>query len=80
MYKIKKSTRGTKKYMAVFRDGRPPVHFGSSSNLHYKDSTGLGVWSKFDHNDKERRRLFRARFKTPGKKYGARWFSWHYLW
>lgn len=79
-YKFVKSTRKNKKYAVLFTDGRPTVHFGAADMPQYKDSTGLGLWSEYDHGDEERRKSFRARFKSPGPKYSARWFSWHYLW
>lgn len=85
--RFKKSTRKGKKYM-VMVDGKW-VHFGSANMKHYKDSTGLGVWSHMDHNDKERRKRYLARAKGIKNKNGrltwndgksANYFSVHYLW
>lgn len=77
------SERKGKKYMAtVFKDGKKikTTHFGQLPYEHYKDSTPGGNYKHLDHNDNERRELFRKRFKSPGPKYSPLWFSWHYLW
>lgn len=82
---FEKSHLKSKKYNAVLlnkkneRERRVP--FGSSISEHYKDNTGLGKWSHKDHNDKERRRLYRARHRGEEKnKFSSGYFSWKYLW
>lgn len=81
---FEKSPVKNKKYRAkvlVKKDVIKNVDFGDSRYEHYKDSTGLGLWSHKDHNDSNRRRLFRARHRLNAKKkYSPAWFSWNYLW
>lgn len=91
MVDFKVSTRKNKKYMV--KVGNKWVHFGAIVNGkpmgQFKDITGLGVYSKYDHGDKKRRDAYRARHKaiklkdgTPAyknKKSGSYW-SWKYLW
>lgn len=65
------------------------IHFGDTRYEHYKDTTPLKLYSHLDHNDKERRRLYRARHQKitnlkgepayKSKKSAAYW-SWNYLW
>lgn len=87
-YEFKKSTRKGKKYMVKTASGKW-VHFGSSSNEQFKDSTGLGLYSHLDHNDTERRRKYLARAKGIKNKKGeltyrdkesANYFSTRFLW
>ena len=59
-YTLKKSTRQFKKYMAVFDDGRPSVHFGDNRYEQYRDSTPLKLYSHLDHNDNTRKGLVGA--------------------
>ena len=90
-YIFLKSSKANKKYM-VSVDGKV-VHFGAIKDgvpmSQYRDSTGLGLYSKYDHNDKERRDRYRARHRaiklkdgTPAykKKYSPAWFSYNFLW
>lgn len=69
------------------------VQFGNISYEHFKDSTGKGLWSHLDHNDEERRKLYRERHgkimsklkngqKVPSYQIPLTpaWFSWHFLW
>lgn len=47
----------------------------------YKDSTGLYLYSDYDHGDEKRRLLYRARHKGEDKKkFSSGWFSWYFLW
>jgi len=74
-----------KKYAALLKNkttGRiKKVQFGDVSYQHYKDQTGLNLWSHKDHNDSERRRRYRARHaKEKDTKFTAGWFAYHYLW
>jgi hypothetical protein len=77
----RKSTKKFKKYDAILEDAtgkKTYVPFGDSRYETFGDKTGLALYKT--HNDKERRRSYRARFKSPGEKYSANWFSWHMLW
>lgn len=62
LYRIRfsPSTRKGKKYMATLVDGTK-IHFGAKGYEQYKDSTGLGIYSKFDHMDKKRRENYFSR-------------------
>lgn len=83
--RFEKSHLRSKKYNAILQntdnDLLKKIPFGSSSNEHYRDTTGLGAWSHKDHNDKERQRLYKARHaKTAKNKFSSSWFSMRYLW
>lgn len=83
---FKRSPNKTKKYMATFRNkqtGKTRVmHFGARGMQQYRDSTGLGLFSKYDHNDPKRRASYKARHRgyirrgywSPGE------LSMRYLW
>lgn len=86
-----KSTRKDKKYMVVYNGKK--IHFGAIQNGtpmdQYKDSTGLGIYSKYDHGDKKRRASYRSRHKAIKLKDGSlayknksspSYYSWMYLW
>ena len=92
MPEIMKSTRKDKKYMVRTPKGKL-IHFGAIVNgkpmEHYKDSTGLGLYSKYDHGDKKRRDKYRARHSKIFLKDGSpaykdkeqsAYYSWVYLW
>lgn len=75
------SNRENKKYKAVvYKDSKKigTYHFGDKRYEQYKDSVS-NLYSKLNHNDKERRKLYRARHKE-GKFPSPAWFSWNYLW
>lgn len=90
-YEFKKSTRKGKKYMV--KVGDKWIHFGAIVNgvpmEQFKDSTGLGLYSNYDHKDKERRKRYLARAKGIKDKQGnltwnnpesANYFSIKFLW
>ena len=82
---FEKSHLKSKKYNALLQntdnDLIKRVPFGASAYEHYKDSTGLGIWSHKDHLDKKRRASYRARHKGEEKrKFSSGFFSWKYLW
>lgn len=92
MPEFMKSTRKDKKYMVRTPNGKL-VHFGAIVNgkpmEHYKDSTGLGLYSKYDHGDPKRRANYRNRHKaiklkdgTPAykNKESSSYYSFTYLW
>lgn len=84
--KFKKSDRKNKKYMAILRnkdtDRTVKVHFGDDRYEHYKDTTGLDLYSHKDHKDKKRRDNYRKRHKGFLKKgyYSPSFFSYYFLW
>ena len=86
---------GKKKYTAIIpqTSGIKRISFGHRDYQHYKDQVpkdiGGGRWSKKDHNDKKRRKNYRARHAgikcKDGipciiKQYSPAWFSYHFLW
>lgn len=81
---IRKSTTKGKKYDAILPDGSV-IPFGQLGYQHYKDVTPLKLYSHLDHNDNERRRLFRSRFrelymKNKNNPYSPIFLSWNLLW
>jgi len=92
LYKPFKSSAKNKKYSVYVKGptGKPKiVHFGDSRYAHYKDTTGVGAWTNKDHNDKERRKKYRARAGKIKDKEGkltiknkdtANWWAYHKLW
>lgn len=82
---FKRSSNPAKKYMAILKNKSTnrtkTVHFGSASHEHYRDTTGLGLWSHKNHNDEKRRKSFQARMsRWSDKKYSPAYFSARYLW
>jgi hypothetical protein len=75
-----------KKYNAILynkKSGRiVRVPFGAKKYEHYKDSTGLMLYSYLDHRDKKRRKNFMARHSGFVKSgyYSPSYFSVRYLW
>ena len=88
--KFEKSTNPKKKYDAILENkdtGRTVrVRFGDKSLPQYRDTTGLGLYTKKDTNDKNKRKQFRARFSATKQKqdfanyYSPMYFSWTKLW
>lgn len=88
--KFEKSDRKGKKYNAVLENRETKrqvkVPFGDSNLPQYKDSTGLGLYSKKDTLDKNKRKQFRARFSALKQKsdfknyYSSMYYSWFKLW
>lgn len=80
---FEKSKTIGKKYDAILKkDGKEVrVPFGQRGFEQYSDKA-LGLYSKFDHNDKKRRELYRARHKVYLKDgyYSSGYFSWNFLW
>jgi len=86
---LRKSTRKTKKYMIDLIDHKTKkkirtIHFGAIKKdgtpyAQYKD-TALGLYSKYDHNDKDRRARYYKRHKKKYGKYSADALSKKYLW
>ena len=87
--RIIKSKRATKKYAAVLINrisGRPvKVHFGGvrANGIPYDQyyDSALGLYSKYNHEDKDRKRLWFIRHAKDGfKPYSPSYFSRRYLW
>ena len=83
--RFEKSHLKTKKYNAVLENRKTKrevrVPFGASSYEQYKDSTGLGLYSSKNHNDKKRRASYRSRHKNDNlNDYSPGFFSWNFLW
>jgi len=77
-------TRG-KKYDAIIEDKvtkrQQRVSFGDVNYQHYRDSTGLKLYSRLDHNDPKRRANYKARHEnTRHKKFSASWYADRFLW
>lgn len=83
--KFEKAKAKNKKYSAILKNAETgrikKVNFGDKRYQHFKDKTGLGIYSHLNHGDPERRRRYRLRHaKTMTKKYSPSWFSAKYLW
>lgn len=88
-YKFKnfvKSNTANKKYDAILINRKTKkekrIPFGDSRYEHYKDKTGLGLFTSKNHLDKKRRDLYKMRHQKDIKDgyYSAGYFSMHYLW
>lgn len=74
-----------KKYNAIIEDKvtrrQQKVPFGSREHDQYRDTTGLKLYSRLDHNDPKRRANYLARHaKTMTKKFSPSWYSAVFLW
>jgi len=81
----RKSKTKHKMYDAILRsnDGKYKyIPFGDIKYENYQDMTGLNLYPNLIHNDKERRKRFRARHKGFLKKgyYSPSYFSYYILW
>jgi len=85
---FRKSKRVSKKYDGIIKNNKTGklvyVAFGSTGYSTYSDKTGLNLYDI--HNDKQRLRSYRLRFrrlitnKDFQKYYSPIWFSTQYLW
>lgn len=81
LIRFEKSKNKFKKYDAVILDNgiEKKISFGDIRYEHYRDSTGLNLYSHLDHNDEKRRINFHKRhFKN--EPFTASYFSKKYLW
>ena len=86
---LRKSTRKNKKYMIDLIDHKTKkkirtIHFGAIKKdgtpySQFKDKA-LGLYSKYDTNDKERRKLYYKRHNKKYGKYSADTLAKKYLW
>ena len=81
----KSKTKGKKYDALLLKTGSPKlirIPFGAIGFQQYNDSTGLKLYTKYDHKDKERQKKYRNRHKgflrdgyySPGQ------MSMDYLW
>lgn len=77
-----KSPAKGKKYRVTFKWGAKTYvrDFGGLGYAQYKDSTGLGLYSKLDHLDKERRKRYYLRHGTTDNPLRSLYWSNKYLW
>ena len=83
---FEKATASNKKYNAILinrttgRERR--VAFGDSRYQQYKDTTGLGLYTKLDHGDATRREAYRSRHGKDirADNFSAGYFAMKYLW
>ncbi len=78
-YSVLKFNERNGKYEYLLSFGQLYKNDGSFYQ-HYKDTTPLKLWSDYDHNDKERKRLYFARFGKTKDKNSAKWWSNRFLW
>ena len=83
---FEKSKRVGKMYDALLQNKETKkikrLPFGSSSHKNYRDITGLNLYPHLIHNDKNRRKLFRARMKHNLREgyWSSSYFSYFFLW
>lgn len=82
--RFEKSKTTGKKYDAILVNKKTKkekrIPFGAKGYDQYKDKA-LGLYSKDDHNDKQRRDLYRKRHAGEDKsKFSSGYFAWKYLW
>ena len=85
LVKFQKSETKGKKYDAIIEDTETKktkrVPFGAIGYEQYKDTTGLGLYSKGNHLDRKRRQNYLKRHaRTLSKKWSPSYFSARYLW
>ena len=91
--RFEKSDRKTSKYQAILQNKKTgnlvKVHFGGIKKNgipyeQYKDKTGLGLYSGYDHNDNERRDRYKKRhakdISTFKNYWSAGYFADRFLW
>lgn len=87
-----KSTSKGKKYMTRVDLGNGKtkiIHFGDLKHEHFKDSTGLGLFSHLNHGDKIRQEKYKKRASKIKDKNGnytyldktkSNYYSYNFLW
>lgn len=81
-----KSNTKFKKYDAIVKnkqnDKSYRIPFGDNRYQHYKDKTGIGLYSHLNHLDKKRQKLYVARHQhfIKNNYYSPGYFSMNYLW
>jgi hypothetical protein len=80
---IKKSNRIHKKYDIYIKDDNKLKYllsFGDNRYQQYMDNTGLNIYTKLNHLDKERRNKYYQRHGLTKNKKSAKYWSNKYLW
>ena len=83
---FEKSKTKNKKYDAILQNKENKklmrVPFGDSRFQHFKDKTGLGLYSHLNHLDKSRQKNYIARHSVYIKEgyFSPGYFSMKYLW
>ena len=83
---FEKSKTKNKKYDAILRNKENKkimrVPFGDSRFQHFKDKTGLGLYSHLNHLDKSRQKNYIARHSVYIKEgyFSPGYFAMKYLW
>jgi len=79
-YYVQPSSNSQKKYDVMNGDGKKLLSFGARSYEQYHDK--FGHYSKQNHGDEGRRRLYRLRHKNTDydNPNSSAYWSWHYLW
>lgn len=90
LVRFEKSKKPQKKYDAILKNKKTKkivrVPFGGKHSngvpyQQYKDSTGLGLYSHLNHNDRKRRDAYRSRHKHDNlNSYSPGYFAMRYLW
>jgi len=86
LVKYRKSKTKNKKYDGILENKKTGkivyVPFGDIRYENYHDLTGLNLYPKLLHGDKNRRRLYRLRHKKYLKTgyYSPGWFSYYITW
>lgn len=84
--KFQKSETPFKKYDAIIKRKSTGklvrIPFGAVGYDQYKDKTGLGLFSSYDHGNATRRHSYRARHAGTLREdqYSPGFFSYFYLW
>ena len=87
--KFKKSHLANKKYDAIIYNTKTKRHkrvpFGGIKPNRvpyeqFRDATGLGLYSAYDHLDKKRKFNYFKRFGKKAQKFSSKWFSHRFLW
>jgi len=84
--KFRKSETPFKKYDAIIKKKSTGelkrIPFGQQGYDQYKDKTGLGLYSSYDHGSMIRRNSYRARHiaNVRNDQFSPGYFSYFYLW
>lgn len=85
LLRFEQSNTKNKKYDAILlnklTNKEKRIPFGDIRYEQYKDTTGLGLYSKLNHLDLKRREHYRTRHEgEQNHKFSSGYFSWYYLW
>lgn len=84
LLRFEKSEIKNKKYDAILRheSGKlKRIPFGDTRYEHFRDSTGLGLYSNLDHGDRKRQINYLKRMKkSKDNLFSSSYFSSNYLW